>query len=83
MSVDVHARRAASAGSLSINVRISSFCQRNSAEPSKSITVYRLVDPVVFHEAVPPIGLVVNSVGFAFIIAMAATSFDRTAGAVS
>jgi hypothetical protein len=31
---------------------------------------------------VPPIGLLINGIGFAFIIAMTATSFDRTAALI-
>jgi len=47
-----------------------------------AITAFVLTNPILFHEEVPPIGLVVNGIGYAFIVAMAATSFDRTAALI-
>jgi len=44
-----------------------------------AIVVFANIDPAGFAEATSPASYIFGSVGYAFIIAMSATSFDRTA----
>lgn len=47
-----------------------------------AILAYLQADPVGFHASQQPIGYVINGIGYAYIIAMAATSFDRSAALI-
>jgi sulfoxide reductase heme-binding subunit YedZ len=47
-----------------------------------AIASYAYVDPVMFNAYMTPFMYVFGGLGYAFILAMAATSFDRTAAAV-
>jgi DMSO/TMAO reductase YedYZ heme-binding membrane subunit len=47
-----------------------------------AIAGYAYVDPAMFMQYMNPVMYVFGSIGYAFIVAMAATSFDRTAAAL-
>ena len=58
-----------------------SFAASHAAH-AVAIVAFARLDPVQFHLAVAPATLVFGGIAYAFIAAMAATSFDRTAAVV-
>jgi len=47
-----------------------------------AIIAFAETAPLAFHEATSPVTFIFGGIGYAFILAMSATSFDRTAAAI-